>query len=70
MPIVDGVSSTKQIREYLYANNLKQPIITGVTGQTEQEYVNRAIENGMNSVLSKPINLELVKMILANMNYI
>jgi CheY-like chemotaxis protein len=32
-----------------------QPIIVAVTGHTEPNYVDRAINSGMNQVLSKPI---------------
>lgn len=39
MPVMDGYQSTLEIRKYLKENNLKQPIITAVTGHTEDTYV-------------------------------
>ena len=48
MPIMDGYTATEKIREYLYMKNLRQPIITAVTGHLEQAYVKRAIKSGMN----------------------
>ena len=48
MPIMDGYESTMKIRQYLYDQGIKQPIILAVTGHTEEEYVKRAISSGMN----------------------
>ena len=56
MPVLDGCSATEQIREYLYQSNLPQPIIVGVSGQIEDQYVQKAIQRGMNQFMSKPIN--------------
>ena len=70
MPVMDGATATRNIREFLYENDLDQPIICGVTGHTEQEYVKRAIEQGMNMVYSKPLNLNLLKKLLKSINYI
>ena len=56
MPHMDGYEATQRIREYLYSKGLDQPIISAVTGHTEKMYVQRAIESGMNQVLSKPVN--------------
>ena len=55
MPVMDGYDATEEIREYLYARKLKQPLIIATTGHCEPEYVSRAIRAGMNQVLSKPI---------------
>jgi len=35
MPMMDGFEATQQIREFMWRENLPQPIITAVTGQTE-----------------------------------
>ena len=35
MPIMDGNEATNQIRQFLYDNNIKQPIISGCTGHIE-----------------------------------
>lgn len=50
--------------------NIKQPIITGLTGHIEQAYVKKSIENGMNQVFSKPVNLKLLKGTLEKLKYI
>ena len=70
MPVMDGATATRNIREFLYQHELAQPIICGVTGHTEQEYVKRAMEHGMNMVYSKPLNLNLLKALLKSINYI
>ena len=48
MPIMDGYESTKKIRKYFYEVGLEQPIISAVTGHTEQLYIQRSIMCGMN----------------------
>ena len=55
MPVMDGVTCSRKIREFLYEEKIPQPIIVGVTGHTEVEYALKAIENGVNMVLQKPI---------------
>jgi CheY-like chemotaxis protein len=55
MPIMDGYEATQRIRQYLFDAGIEQPIIVAITGHVEEEYINRAINSGMNQVLSKPI---------------
>ncbi len=50
MPEINGLEATQMIREFLYQKNIDQPIIAGVTGHSEQEYMNEAIKSGMNIV--------------------
>lgn len=40
---MDGYEATDKIREYLYNLGIEQPIITAVTGHTEQPYIEKAI---------------------------
>jgi len=61
MPFMDGYEATSEIREYLYARGIHQPIIAAVTGHTEPEYIARAVSSGMNQVLSKPILASVLK---------
>ena len=61
MPIMDGNEATFKIREFLYKNNIEQPIICGVTGHAEQSYIKRSIESGMNQVFSKPVDKGLLR---------
>ena len=51
MPFIDGYQTTQKIRKLLYESNCVQPIISAVTGHTEQSYINKAILSGMNQVL-------------------
>ena len=57
MPIMDGFDSTLQIRNFFKDKDLLQPIIIGVTGHTEDSYVKRAYEVGMNGVSGKPVDI-------------
>ena len=56
MPIMDGYEATEKIREFLYIQGIEQPLIVAVTGHSEHQYVERAIDSGINYVLSKPVN--------------
>ena len=60
MPFMDGYEATSRIRELIHSENLPQPIISALTGHTEQQFVNRAIDCGMNQVLSKPVKIDIV----------
>ena len=53
MPDMDGTETTNLIREFLYFENIDQPIIVGVTGHSDQKYIDRATESGMNIVFQK-----------------
>ena len=61
MPVMDGYEATRCIRKFLHQEGIPQPIIVAVTGHSEQSYVERAINGGMNMVLSKPVNLKILK---------
>jgi CheY-like chemotaxis protein len=58
MPFMDGYEATEKIREYLFSKKLKQPIISALTGHTEQVYIDKSIMCGMNQVLSKPVQIQ------------
>jgi CheY-like chemotaxis protein len=64
MAIKNGYTTTSNIREYLHLHKIKQPIITAVTGHSEHKYTKLAFKSGMNSILSKPSNLEILKDLL------
>ena len=70
MPIMDGNEATSMIRNYLYSHNIKQPIICGCTGHMEESYIKRMIENGMNQVLSKPVQMDCLKKTLLKLKYL
>ena len=69
MPYMDGYETSMKIREYVYNQRLPQPIISAVTGHTEQEYINKAIESGMNQVLTKPVKLDILTNIVLRLGY-
>ena len=48
MPFMDGFEASQAIREFLWKNRIKQPIITAVTGQTEHSFIERCLPSGMN----------------------
>jgi CheY-like chemotaxis protein len=58
MPFMDGYESTGKIREYLFNKGIMQPIIIAVTGHTENQYIQRALNSGMNEVLFKPCGID------------
>lgn len=64
MPFMDGYDASVAIREFLYSLDIDQPIIVALTGHTEPPYVKRARNAGMNQVLSKPVNPELLKRLI------
>ena len=48
----------------------RQPFIYGVTGHVEQEYIKRAIDNGMQRVFAKPMKVVEFGKILIEHGYI
>ncbi len=70
MPFMDGYEATDKIRDFIYNQGAPQPIISAVTGHTEQAYIERAINAGMNQVLSKPVSIEVLKVLLKKNGYI
>lgn len=61
MPVMDGNEATQRIRLFLQDHKIKQPMIVAITGHTEEVYKQKAIESGMNMVLQKPIQVNLLK---------
>jgi CheY-like chemotaxis protein len=55
MPVMDGCEATARIRLYLQELKVKQPMIVAVTGHSEDAYIQKAQDSGMNKVLIKPI---------------
>ena len=61
MPFMDGYQATKAIRNLWLEAGItrdKQPPILAVTGHVEKEYVERALEAGMDKVYSKPLQMK------------
>ena len=70
MPIMDSFDSTLAIRNFLKSKGLPQPIIIGVTGQTEESYIVRAYQCGMNGVSGKPVDTAIIEKVLRVMKFI
>ncbi|MCZ8342776.1 MAG: ATP-binding protein [Leptospira sp.] len=60
MPIVDGISATKEIRSYESTLGLKTPIIALTAGALESEQ-EKCFQAGMNGFLTKPIQTNLLR---------
>jgi CheY-like chemotaxis protein len=70
MPFMDGYDATQAIRDYLHQKNIEQPIITAVTGHVDDCAVKKGLACGMNQVVSKPINLEVMRNLLYQTFYL
>ena len=73
MPFLDGYEATKQIRELYSSYNIdraQQPMIVAVTGHTEDEYLKKALDSGMDRVYPKPISVEEFGDLLIELGYI
>ena len=69
MPFMDGYEATGKIRQYLFDRGILQPIIIGVTGHTEDVYIQRALDSGMNEVLFKPCDSQDLRLIVDMIGY-
>ena len=70
MPFIDGFEATEQIRTILWNKKLPQPIVTAVTGQTEQKFLDKCLKSGINQVVSKPVDVNLMKNLLERTGYL
>lgn len=59
MPVLDGVSATKIIRETIPP--AKQPVIVALTANSSEDDINNCMAVGMNDFLSKPVELETLE---------
>ena len=50
MPGMNGPECTQLIRDFIYFEDLDQPIIATITGHSDQKIVDNAIKSGMNIV--------------------
>jgi CheY-like chemotaxis protein len=62
MPILDGISATREIRSM---NGLSQLPIIALTAGVLPEEREAALSTGMNDFLTKPLNLEQMNDVLA-----
>lgn len=59
MPVLDGVSATKIIRETLPP--AKQPVIIALTANSSEDDINNCMAIGMNDFVSKPVELQVLE---------
>jgi len=61
MPVMDGLESTKLIREFEQASGtLQRVIIVALTGSELAENKNLCLEIGMDDFIEKPIRIEML----------
>jgi CheY-like chemotaxis protein len=59
MPVLDGISATKEIRETIPP--AKQPIIVALTANSSEDDINNCMAIGMNDFISKPVELDVLE---------
>ena len=70
MPVLDGYEATHAIRSFVHSKGLPQPIIIAVTGHTEEEYVKKVFECGMNELSPKPVDAQLLGDVLKKLEFV
>jgi CheY-like chemotaxis protein len=66
MPVLDGYSATRHIRQHEEKYTVERPIrIIGLTAHAIDEYRERALAAGMNDFLTKPVHIETLQRALA-----
>jgi CheY-like chemotaxis protein len=67
MPVLDGIGSTKKIREYEKNNQSKKPVyIVAVTANAFSEDKRKCMEAGMDDFISKPFKVSELQEIIKN----
>ena len=64
MPVMDGVTATRQILEYCRLEHVTPPIVCALTAYDNEENRKNCLEVGMTKVLYKPLNFNEFKGIL------
>ena len=70
MPLMKGHETCLKIRQFLLQNNLPQPIISAITGESDPNKINNCFKNGMNQVQTKPVDPKLIKNLLRRLHFI
>ncbi|MCL3782432.1 response regulator [Prolixibacteraceae bacterium JC049] len=66
MPIMDGISASKEIRKFELENDIESlTIIVALTANTFDDNIDEYKEAGMNTFIAKPINEDALKEILS-----
>ncbi len=61
LPVLDGLSATRQIREQGFLNDV---LIVAVTAHQEREYRDRALAAGCNDFVNKPLDFDQLEALL------
>ena len=69
MPMMDGYECSSIIRTIHQQEGIKQPIISAITGHTDQQYIDQAVYSGMNMVIKKPVEQGSIGYLLSLINY-
>ncbi|HYH83985.1 MAG TPA: response regulator [Pyrinomonadaceae bacterium] len=64
LPVLDGLAATERIRAI---PDLRQTIIVAVSGHNEDDHRERARAAGCNAFFSKPIDIERLNVLLADL---
>ncbi|KAL1870900.1 hypothetical protein Daus18300_004989 [Diaporthe australafricana] len=64
MPLMDGLESTRKIRELERAEKIKAAMVIALTGLASANIQREAIASGMDMFLTKPVNLKSLQRIL------
>lgn len=64
MPVMDGISSTRQIRRFEKENNLPRVRIVALTCFSSEEYQKSAFEAGIDVFLVKPVLMKNLRPLL------
>ena len=65
IPVMNGYEKSRAIRSFLKNNDFMQPMIMACTGNTEDEYIEKAWEYKMDEVVPKPTNVHVISVILS-----
>lgn len=61
MPKMDGYTATDLIRKFIKDTGLEQPYIIAISGHVEEKYIQRALQAGMDIMISKPAKVDDVR---------
>jgi two-component system sensor histidine kinase EvgS len=61
MPVMDGYQATKLIREHERELGLPRCLIVGVSGNSGDQYEKKCRANGMDQLITKPVNINQLK---------
>lgn len=70
MPEMDGFETTQKILDICQHEIVEKPYIVALTAYSndDKNMKQQCYQNGMNQILSKPINLEIIKELLIRVN--